>query len=80
WLLRPPGGEARGAVGDTLSLIPLNGDAEGVTTRGLQYSLRGETLAAGPARGVSNVLTETTARVEVRAGMLLAVLTKGETE
>jgi thiamine pyrophosphokinase len=80
WLIRPPGAEVRGAIGDTLSLIPLSGDAGGVTTHGLRYPLRGETLAFGPARGVSNVLTEATARVELRSGLMLAVLTKGKAQ
>ena len=42
-----------GEPGDVLSLIPLGGDAEGVRTEGLEYPLRDETLAFGPARGVS---------------------------
>lgn len=77
WLLRPPGGEVYGAVGDTLSLVPLGGDAQGVTTQGLKYALRDEPLAFGPARGISNVLTEATARVSLREGLLLAVHTPG---
>jgi thiamine pyrophosphokinase len=76
WLLRPPGEAVRGRVGDSLSLIPLNGDAEGVTTSGLHYPLRGETLAFGPARGVSNVFTEPVAQVALTRGLLLAVHTK----
>lgn len=75
WLIRSPGGELPGKVGDTLSLIPLNGDAQGVTTTGLAYALRGETLAFGPARGVSNVIDAPQARVDLREGLLLAVHT-----
>ncbi len=78
WLIRPPGGEVSGAPGDTLSLIPLGGDASGVTTAGLEYPLRGETLAFGPARGVSNVVVEQPARVDLREGLLLAVHTPGQ--
>ncbi len=77
WLIRPPGAAVLGRPGDTLSLLPLGGDAEGVTTRGLFYPLRDEPLAFGPARGVSNVLTEATAHVGVRTGRLLAVHTPG---
>jgi thiamine pyrophosphokinase len=77
WLIRPPGDEVRGQAGDTLSLMPLNGDALGVVTRGLLYALANERLAFGPARGLSNVLTAATARVELRAGVLLAVHTPG---
>ena len=77
WLIRPPVGEVRGQLGDTLSLIPLGGEVTGITTQGLEYPLKGETLTFGPARGVSNVLTAPLARVEVQQGLLLAVHTPG---
>ena len=77
WLLRPPGGEIPGMPGATLSLIPLQGDAEGVATEGLAYPLRGETLRFGHGRGLSNVFREAPARVRLGAGMLLVVHTPG---
>jgi len=64
-----------GGPGDVLSLIPLGGDAEGVVTEGLEYPLRNEVLALGPARGVSNVFLGDHARVSLRRGALLAVHT-----
>lgn len=67
------GGETlilRGAPGDTVSLIPLGGDACGVTTTGLRYPLRDETLRFGPARGVSNVMAGEEATVTVCEGMV----------
>lgn len=66
-----------GVVGDTLSLIPLGGAARGVTTTGLEYPLRDETLSFGPARGISNVFAVETAQVRLDSGMLLAVHTLG---
>jgi thiamine pyrophosphokinase len=63
-----------GQPGDTVSLIPLGGDAEGVTTEGLEWPLKEDDLRFGPARGVSNVLTEEQARVHVERGMLLCVV------
>ena len=63
-----------GQPGDTVSLIPLRGDAEGVTTEGLRWELHEETLRFGLARGVSNVLLGREARVSVREGILLCVL------
>jgi thiamine pyrophosphokinase len=77
WLIRPPGDRISGHPGDTLSLIPLGGDAQGVKTHHLEYPLRDETLLFGPARGVSNVFEGPTARVELREGLLLAVHTPG---
>jgi thiamine pyrophosphokinase len=66
-----------GQPGDTVSLIPLRGDAEGVTAEGLEWSLHDDTLRFGPARGVSNVLTAGQARVRIRQGLLLCVVTQG---
>ncbi len=63
----------KGNIGDTLSLIPFGGDASGIVTQGLQYPLRRETLRVGPARGVSNVMTQTQAQIEVAEGLLLCI-------
>jgi len=62
-----------GQVGNTLSLIPLNGDASGVYTQGLKWPLSGDTLFAGPARGVSNVVVSLPVRIRVEKGLLLVV-------
>jgi thiamine pyrophosphokinase len=77
WLISPPGAEIIGQPGDTLSLIPLGGDAAGVITDQLAYPLNGETLAVGPARGLSNILEAETAHITLSAGRLLAVHTPG---
>jgi thiamine pyrophosphokinase len=62
-----------GARGDLVSLLPLHGAAVGVTTEGLEYPLRGETLPAGTSRGTSYVLAGTEAFVTVERGCLLAI-------
>jgi thiamine pyrophosphokinase len=62
-----------GQAGDTVSLLPLAGDAHGVTTRGLGYPLDNATLSFERARGVSNVLLEPPGHVSLRQGMLLVV-------
>ena len=41
-----------------MSLIPFGGDAVGVRTEALEYSLDGETLTVGVARGVSTSASE----------------------
>ncbi len=64
----------RGEPGDNVSLIPLGGDAEGVTAEGLEWPLHEDTLRFGPARGVSNVLTREEAHVRVQKGLLLCVV------
>lgn len=63
-----------GKAGDILSLIPLGGDALGVTTQGLEYALNRETLYFGATRGISNVLLNQTAKIHLRAGYLLCIL------
>jgi len=65
--------ELAGWPGDLLTLVAVNGPAVGVTTEGLEYPLRGETLEPGSSRGVSNVFEEETARVTVESGVLLAI-------
>jgi thiamine pyrophosphokinase len=61
-----------GTPGELVSLLPL-GRAVGVTTEGLAYPLRGETLEAGSSRGVSNVFESETAHVSIERGVLLAI-------
>ncbi len=62
--------EIAGTPGDRVSLIPLGGPAEGVTTTGLAYPLHNEPLHFGPARGVSNTLIDPRATVSVARGMV----------
>jgi len=65
--------DLHGQPGDTVSLIPLGGDAVGVSTRGLEYPLAGGTLPYGATLGVSNTLTAKTASVSLSKGLLLCV-------
>ena len=60
-----------GPVGALVTLLPVNGDADGVTTQGLRFPLRDETLRFGRARGLSNEVTSLPAKVTVRKGSLL---------
>ena len=63
-----------GRPGDTVSLIPLGGEALGITTQGLEYPLKQETLHFGTTRGVSNTLLSNNATVQLEQGMLLCVI------
>lgn len=60
-------------VGDTVTLLPVGGDALGVSTTGLAYPLHDEDLPAGTTRGVSNLVAEPAQGITVRSGVLLAV-------
>jgi len=60
-----------GPVGALVTLLPVNGDADGVTTQGLRFPLRDETLRFGRARGLSNEVESLPATVTVQRGSLL---------
>lgn len=77
WLLRPGAHELVGAPGDTVSLLPLHGPAQGLVSDGLRWELRDETLLPGPARGISNLLAGSRASLRFSAGLLLVVHTRG---
>lgn len=65
-------------VGSRVSLIPLAGDAQGVTTQGLEYPLHGELIPFGSSRGVSNVVASADAQITIHSGLLLCVLTPAD--
>lgn len=69
-----------GRPGSLVTLLPVGGDACGITTDGLQYPLRDATLRPGTSRGVSNVLIASEASVVLDVGTLLAVLPFGGAE
>ena len=77
WVIKPPGEDISGHPGDTVSLIPLGGDASGITTKGLKYSLNDEDLTFGSVRGISNQMEKPSAHVKLSEGLLLAVHTPG---
>lgn len=77
WLAYPGQVTIEGEIGDTVSLIPIAGEAGGIRTEDLYYPLRDETLTFGPARGVSNVMQRERATVHLRSGVLLIVHTLG---
>jgi thiamine pyrophosphokinase len=58
---------------ELISLLPLGGDVEGVTTSGLLYTLSGETLKFGDSRGVSNEPVDANVAVALENGRLLIV-------
>ena len=62
-----------GEPGELLTLLALGGPAVGVRTEGLLYALDGDTLEPGSTRGVSNLFAAERVRIELAAGVLLAV-------
>jgi thiamine pyrophosphokinase len=69
--IRGEGSLSVGPLEAIVTLLPVNGDAEGVTTQGLRFPLRDETLRFGRARGLSNEVDSLPAKVTVRKGSLL---------
>ena len=65
----------RGEVGDLVTLLPIGGDAKGVTAVGLRWPLDAATLPMGRSRGLSNVVVGPSASVTLTDGVLLVVET-----
>jgi thiamine pyrophosphokinase len=67
-----------GPVGTLVTLLPVGGEAIGVTTSGLRWSLDRGTLLLGGSRGLSNEVAATQASVRIGGGTLLVVETQHE--
>jgi thiamine pyrophosphokinase len=62
------------AVGQVVTLVPVGGDAAGVSTTGLRFPLRHESLPAATTRGVSHVVEEPGATVALDGGTVLVIV------
>lgn len=62
-----------GCTGDTVSIVPVGGDVEGIVTENLEYPLRDETLYFGESRGVSNVMTADRCVITAKKGTGLVI-------
>ncbi len=56
---------------EIISVLPLNGDAQGVSSRGLRWPLTGETLRLGDTRSLSNEPVAKDAGVAIERGLVL---------
>lgn len=75
WLITPQRpARVQAPTGTRLSLISVDGNAEGVQASGLQYPLQNDTLQLGSSRGVSNVLRSQEAHISLTRGSLLVVV------
>lgn len=57
----------------TISLLPVEERAEGITLEGFQYPLKDETLYQGLSRGISNKITASRAVIDLKKGLLLVI-------
>jgi thiamine pyrophosphokinase len=65
--------QIRGKAGKTVSVIPLSAEVSGITYSGLAYPLRNAALRFGSTRGVSNLLSESVATIQIEQGLLLVI-------
>jgi len=61
-------------AGAVVTLLPVGGPALGVSTEGLRWPLSDDTLVAGTTWGVSNVALRTEVTVQVRSGVVVAIV------
>lgn len=62
-----------GEIGQRVSLIPLCRPAKGIQTEGLKFPLHTETLFPDQTRGISNVMSEQSAKITLQEGQLLCI-------
>jgi thiamine pyrophosphokinase len=65
--------EIRGRPGDIVSLIPWGGEVSGISTEGLLWPLRNETLFPDKTRGISNEMSHEIASIILKSGLLLVI-------
>jgi len=61
----------RATIGQKISLCPLNGPVDGITTTGLKFALQNESLVPGLRDGISNEVVGDIVEIEVERGDLL---------
>ena len=61
----------RAVIGQKISLCPLDGAAEDITTEGLKWALRSESLIPGVRDGISNEVVANPVEIRVERGDLL---------
>lgn len=68
--------EVKGRSGDTVSLIPWQGEVAGIQTKNLKWPLDIETLYPEKTRGISNEMLGDIASIKISSGLLLILHTR----
>ena len=63
----------KGNIGDIVSILPIRGDARGITLVNMEYSVEELDLKYSVTRGISNVMVAQDAYINVRDGCLLVI-------
>lgn len=69
--IMPPEWKSTLPVGTVISLIPIDGNVSGITTKGLKYSLNNESLKCGVRDGSSNHTVTSEVKITAEKGTLL---------
>ena len=60
-------------TGKTVSLLALSPEVTGINLTGFLYHLKEEILVMGESRGISNVINDARAGINIRQGKLLVI-------
>ncbi|MGL5347374.1 MAG: thiamine diphosphokinase [Peptostreptococcaceae bacterium] len=63
----------QGKKGDTISIIPIKGDANGVTLKKLEYPLENYNMKFSVPLGVSNIMLDSKCSIKVNEGNLIVI-------
>lgn len=61
----------KGKIGDEVSIIPVSEKLEGIVTDGLEYQLNNEDFLFGSTRGISNIMSNKSAKITIKKGVAL---------
>lgn len=67
-----------GEKGDIVSILPLKGDANGVTLKNLEYTLDEFDMEYSIPRGISNIMIDDFCYIDVRDGCLVVIKIKNK--
>lgn len=73
-ILHPASHTIIGRPGQKVSILPLKGDAYGITLNGFEYPLKDHFVPFGSSIGVSNIMEKDQGTVQFTQGILLCVL------
>lgn len=63
-------------IGARISLLPIGGDVHDLILKGFEYPLTNEVLGFGSSRGLSNVVAEKPAAVQLGKGVVAVILSR----
>lgn len=68
--------EIKGTKGDIVSLLPHTERVEGITSKGLYYSLKDTDMIKANPFGISNTIIDEWIKISIKSGLLLVILAR----